>query len=67
MQSQELLNGLSSPVNAVHEEYKSFIRFANLCLYFSNGQQAKLIEILLEKNAKNARSARKSRESQNGL
>jgi hypothetical protein len=32
-------------------EYKSFIRFANLCLYFSGGQQTKFVGMLLEKSA----------------
>ncbi|WLG44551.1 MULTISPECIES: hypothetical protein [Pseudomonas] len=33
------------------EEYKSFIRFANLYLYFSGGQQMKFVSMLLEKTA----------------
>jgi hypothetical protein len=34
-------------------EYKSFIRFANLYLYFSGGQQTKFVGMLLEKNCFN--------------
>jgi hypothetical protein len=34
------------------EEYKSLMRFANLCLYFSGGQPGKSVGILREKHAK---------------
>lgn len=48
MQFQELLNGFSSPVDAIMEKYKSFIRYANLCLYFSFGQSTKNVGMLHE-------------------
>jgi hypothetical protein len=49
MQFQELLNGLRVQWMLFMEEYKFFIRFANLYLYFSGEQSTTVVSMLREK------------------